>query len=41
MVIVPFDDFIENHIMQASKNELVGGKRVELGDRMNTKKDSF
>ena len=31
---VPFDDFIENHIMQASKKIVLAGKRVELGDQI-------
>lgn len=31
---VPFDDFIENHIMQASKKIVLAGKRVELGEQV-------
>jgi GT2 family glycosyltransferase len=31
---VPFDDFIENHIMQASKKIVLAGKRVELGEQI-------
>jgi GT2 family glycosyltransferase len=31
---VPFDDFIENHIMQASRKIVLAGKRVELGEQV-------
>ena len=31
---VPFDDFIENHVKQASKKIVLAGKRVELGDQI-------
>ena len=31
---VPFDDFIENHIKQASKKIVLAGKRVELGENV-------
>jgi len=31
---VPFDDFIENHIMQAQRKVVLAGKRVELGENM-------
>ena len=31
---VPFDDFIENHIMQASNKIVLAGKRVELGEQI-------
>ncbi|MBL3519332.1 glycosyltransferase [Aliarcobacter lanthieri] len=31
---VPFDNFIENHIMQASKKIVLAGKRVELGEQV-------
>lgn len=31
---VPFDDFIENHVKQASKKIVLAGKRVELGEQI-------
>ncbi|RXK12263.1 glycosyl transferase family 2 [Halarcobacter mediterraneus] len=31
---VPFDDFVENHIKQASKKIVLAGKRVELGEKV-------
>lgn len=31
---VPFDDFIENHVKQASKRIVLAGKRVELGENL-------
>lgn len=31
---VPFDNFIENHIMQAEKKIVLAGKRVELGEKL-------
>jgi len=31
---VPFDDFIENHIMQAKRKIVLSGKRVELGENI-------
>ncbi|QKF59857.1 glycosyltransferase [Aliarcobacter lanthieri] len=31
---VPFDDFIENHLGQASKKIVLAGKRVELGEQV-------
>ncbi|MDY0117581.1 MAG: glycosyltransferase [Sulfurimonadaceae bacterium] len=34
---VPFDNFIENHIKQASKQIVLAGKRVELGEKITKK----
>ncbi|RZV18373.1 glycosyltransferase [Aliarcobacter butzleri] len=31
---VPFDDFIENHLGQATKRIVLAGKRVELGEKI-------
>ncbi|QKF72662.1 glycosyltransferase, family 2 [Aliarcobacter faecis] len=31
---VPFDNFIENHVMQAEKKIVLSGKRVELGENI-------
>ena len=34
---VPFDDFIENHVMQAEKKIVLSGKRTELGVNITNK----
>jgi GT2 family glycosyltransferase len=34
---VPFEDFIENHVIQAKKGVVLSGKRVELGPKITQK----